>query len=212
MPVRQQPRRIARELALLGLSQVSGNPEKLTQQRLNDLVLAAIRTLTAEVREVLETAAAEAKRGSDRLLTSQTRAVDVNSAKAMVEEALELTQTAINRLGYVVDLPEVIHLANQQEVREYAIELIGTVKRRQAEIDQMLNNSLVDWQVNRLPQVDQQILEIAVAEILYLEVPDRIAINEAVEIAKRYSDEEGARFINGALRRVINKKIGKIEN
>ncbi|MCW6036661.1 transcription antitermination factor NusB [Spirulina subsalsa FACHB-351] len=212
MPVRQQPRRIARELALLGLSQVSGNPEKLTQQRLSDLVLAAIRTLTAEVREVLETAAAEATRGSDRLLTSETRAVDVKSAKAMVEEALELTQTAINRLGYVVDLPEVIHLANKQEVREYAIELIGTVKRRQAEIDQVLNDSLVDWQVNRLPQVDQQILEIAVAEILYLEVPERIAINEAVEIAKRYSDEEGARFINGALRRVINRKIGKIND
>ena len=202
MPPRKQPRRIARELALLSLSQLRSNPEKISAQTLNSLVLSAIRTLTAEIQDTLETAAAEVRRGSDRLLASETRATNVQSARAMVSEALELTQTAINRLGVAMDLPEFVQLANQQEVREYALELIGTVQRRQVEIAQILEEVLVNWQLNRLPQIDRDILSMAVAEIFFLDVPEKVAINEAVELAKNYSDEEGHRFINGVLRRV----------
>ncbi len=87
-----QPRRIARELTLLSLSQLPNTPERLDSQQLTNLVLAAVRTLTSEIQEALETAAAELRRGSDRLLTSETRASDVQSAKAMVSDAIELTQ------------------------------------------------------------------------------------------------------------------------
>ncbi|HAJ63282.1 MAG TPA: N utilization substance protein B, partial [Cyanobacteria bacterium UBA8543] len=69
-----QPRRIARELALLSLSQMPNAPERLDAQQLNNLVLASVRTLTGEIHEALETAAAELKRGSERLLSSETRA------------------------------------------------------------------------------------------------------------------------------------------
>ncbi|NEO49420.1 MAG: N utilization substance protein B, partial [Moorea sp. SIO4A3] len=77
-----QPRRIARELALLSISQMPNSPERLDTQQLNNLVLAAVRTLTGEIQEALETAAAELKRGSDRILESETRATDVRSARA----------------------------------------------------------------------------------------------------------------------------------
>jgi N utilization substance protein B len=204
MPPRKQPRRISRELALLSLSQMKGNPEKLQQQQLNDLVVAAIRTLAAEIHDVLETAAAEVRRGSDRLLASETRAIDVQSAKTMVKEAIELTQTAINHLGSAVELPEFVQLADRQEVRQYALDLIGTVRRRQTEIKELLEKALVDWQIERLSKIDQDILFLAVAEIWFFDLPEQVAINEAVELAKRYSDEEGHRFINGVLRRVSN--------
>ncbi|MEC4805297.1 MAG: transcription antitermination factor NusB [Jaaginema sp. PMC 1079.18] len=212
MPPRKQPRRIARELALLSLSQIkTEDSESLSQQKLNDLVLAAIRTLTTELQDALEAAAAEVRRGGDRLLTSETRANDVRSAKAMVQEALELTQTAINRLGDAVELPEFVQLANQHEVREYAIELIDTVSRRQIEIDDMINGTIVNWQLSRLPKIDQDILRIAVAEMWLLGLDTqftinvKFAINEAVELAKRYSEAEGYRLINGVLRRVSEK-------
>ena len=200
-----QPRRIARELALLSLSQMPNVPEKLDAQQLNNLVLAAVRTLRGEIQEVLETAAAELKRGSDRLLTSETRAIDVNSARAMVAEAIELTEAAINRLGTAVEIPEVVQLSNQQEVRTYTLELLKTISRRKEEIDDILTQALQDWQLNRLPRIDRDVLRIAVAEISFLGVPDRVAINEAVELAKRYSDDEGHRFINGVLRRVTDR-------
>jgi transcription antitermination protein NusB len=195
-------RRIARELALLSISQLPSKPERIEAQQLQDVVLAAIRTLTTEVRETLETASAELDRGSERLLSSQTRAADIQSSRAMVEEAMELAKNAINRIGISVELPEFVQLANQQEVRDYAIEVLTQVQKSRKEIDEILETSMVDWQVHRLVRIDQDILRIAIAEMWFLKIPTQVAINEAVELAKRYSGEDGHRFINGVLRRV----------
>lgn len=200
-----QPRRIARELALLSLSQLPQSPEKLETQQLSNLVLAAVRTMTTEVQDILVNAAAELQRGNDRLLNSQTRSADLDTARTMVEEAMELTQTAINRLGTAVELPEFINLANQSEVRSYALQIVSTVNVKRQQIDEQLTLALVDWQVSRLAQIDRDILRIAIAEILFLGIPERVAINEAVELAKRYSGEEGHRFVNGVLRRVTEQ-------
>lgn len=202
-----QPRRTARELALLSLSQLPNSPEKLETQQLSNLVLAAVRTLTTEVQDALSNAAAELQRADERLLTSETRAGDLSTARVMVEEAIQLTQTAINRVGTALELPELIHLSNQPdfEVRAYALQVVSTVSAKRTEIDENLTQALVDWQVSRLARIDRDILRIAVAEILFLGVPDRVAINEAVELAKRYSGDEGHRFINGVLRRVSEK-------
>ncbi|MCU0536755.1 MAG: transcription antitermination factor NusB [Hydrococcus sp. Prado102] len=202
MSSRLQPRRVARELALLSISQIKASPEKLEQQEINDLMLAAIRTLIGEVHETLETAAGEVTRGNEQLLKSETRATSPDSARAMVKESLELSQKAINRLAIATELPELIQLSSQYEVREYALELIGTVNRKSQEIDSQIEAALFDWQLSRLPKIDRDILRIAVAEMLFLDFADRVAINEAVELAKRYSDEDGFRFINGVLRRV----------
>ena len=200
-----QPRRIARELALLSLSQLPTDPKRLETQQLSSLMLAAIRTLTTEVQEALSNAAAELQRGSDRLLSSQTRAADLPTSRTMVQESIELTQKAINRLGMAMEMPEWIQLANQQEVRTYALEIVSKVKANSKQIDEQLSLALVDWQVTRLAQIDRDVLRIAVAEMVFLGVPDRVAINEAVELAKRYSEEDGHRFINGVLRRVTDQ-------
>jgi transcription antitermination protein NusB len=215
LPITYQPmqsRRIARELALLSLSQLPANPEKLSQQQLSDLILAAVRTLTAEVQDALEASAAELKRASDRLLSSETRTTDIQSARAMLKDAIELTQTAINRCGAAVELPEFVQISNQSDVRDYARQIIGTVNANRTEIDEILNKALVDWQLNRLARVDRDMLRIAVCEILFLGIPDRVAINEAVELSKRYSGEEGHRFINGVLRRVSDQIKGSMAN
>lgn len=201
------PRQIARELALLSLSQLPANPKKMTEQQLPKLVLAAVRTLTSEVQETLNSASAELQRSNDRVLSSETRASDINTARTMLKEAISFTQTAINQLGAAVEFPELIQLANQdREVAKYALEIVQTVSANQNAIDAVIGSALVDWQVMRLAQIDRDILRIAVAEMDFLNVPDRIAINEAVELAKRYSEEEGHRFINGVLRRVTEQK------
>jgi N utilization substance protein B len=200
-----QARRIARELALLSISQLPAKQERLEVQELQNVVVAAVRTLTSEAQDALETASAELQQSSARLLTSETRAADVESARAMVQESIALTQTAINRLGGAIDVPEFIQLANQQDVRHYTLEIIGKLKANRDEIDQLLSTALVDWQLSRLAWIDRDILRIAVTEIVFLGVPDRVAVNEAVELAKRYSGEDGHRFINGVLRRVMDQ-------
>lgn len=196
-----QPRRIARELALLSLSQLPNNQKKLAMQQLQDILVAAVRTLATEAHEILETAAAEIKRGSDRLVNSEIEATTLKSSRAMIYEAINHTETAINRLSFAIEVPELVQLSNQKEVRNYALEIISKVQENKPQIDENLNKSMVDWQLSRLPKIDQDILRMAVAEIYYLGTPEKVAINEAIEIAKRYSDEDSHRFINGVLRR-----------
>jgi N utilization substance protein B len=198
-----QARRIARELALLSLSQLPANPEKLNEKALQDVLLAAVRTLTTEARDTLETASAELQRSNAQILDSETRASNPEQAKGILQEAIALTQKAINRLGTALDLPEFIQLANQTEVRDYALTIVRRYYQEREEVNQQLDAALVDWQLSRLAAIDRYILQIATVEIAYLGVPDRVAINEAVELAKRYSEEDGHRFINGVLRRTV---------
>ncbi|WP_293155507.1 MULTISPECIES: transcription antitermination factor NusB [unclassified Microcoleus] len=201
----KKARETSRELALLGISQLPVNPELLEAKKLQDVLLAAIRTLTTEVQESLEAAASEVQRGSDKLLASEIRAADIQSARAMVREALELTQTAINRLGSAMEFPELIQLANQQDVRTYALQILTKVSANRVQIDELLSEALVDWQIDRLPRIDRDIMRIAIAEILYLGLAEQVSVSEAVQLAKRYSGDEGHRFINGVLRRVVDK-------
>ncbi len=201
----KKARETARELALLGISQLPANPELLEAKKLQDVLLAAIRTLTGEVQESLEAAASEVQRSSDKLLASEIRAADIQSARAMVREAVELTQTAINRLGSAMEFPELIQLANQQDVRTYALQILTKVSANRVQIDELLSEALVDWQIERLARIDRDIMRIAIAEILYLGLPEQVSVNEAVQLAKRYSGDEGHRFINGVLRRVVDK-------
>jgi N utilization substance protein B len=203
---------IARELALLSLSQLSKAQKKLAQEQprelrlaLEDMMLKAITTLREEAQESLETATAELQRSNDRLLNSQTRASDVQSARVMTQEAIELTQAAINRIGQALEMPELINNFNRPDVRSYALKLLTTIAQHQGEIDQLLTASMVDWSLDRLPKLDRDILRLAVGEMVYLGLEERIAINEAVEIAKRYSDDRGRKFINGVLRRVTEQ-------
>lgn len=205
-----QPRRFARELALLSIGQLSDKPSTIPAQDLETIVTAAVRSLASEVQDALEIASEEVQRGQDLLLESETRTTTAADAKQFVQKALEKTQTAINRLGNSLQIPEMVQLSNRKEVRGYAIELMTTTTKHRTEIDTELDTAMVSWQVKRLPKIDRDILRIAVAEMQYLGVPDRIAINEAIEIAKRYSDEDGFRFINGVLRRWVNRFLNPL--
>ncbi len=203
---------IARELALLTLPQLSKAQKKLAQEQprqlqltLEEMMLKAIATLREEAQEALESASAELQRSNDRLLNSQTRASDISGARVMTVEAISLVETAINRLGHALELPELINNFNRPDVRNYTLSLLGKTVECATGIDELLSKSMVDWQLGRLPKIDCDILRLAVAEIAYLGLEERIAINEAIELAKRYSDDQGRKFINGVLRRVTER-------
>ncbi|MDV3350789.1 transcription antitermination protein NusB [Leptolyngbyaceae cyanobacterium CCMR0082] len=203
-----QSRRIARELALLGMSQLTDDPKRSKQTSgpsVDTLLTEAIRTLTAEVKETLEAASAELVRGNRQLLDSETRSGDLRSAQETVKGAIEQVQTAINRLGAATELPEFVQLAGRKDIQDYSQRIITQLTQHRDDIDQQLDSAMVGWNLKRLARVDRDILRIALTEILYLAVDKRIAIDEAIEIAKRYSDEEGYRFINGVMRRVTDQ-------
>ncbi len=87
-------------------------------------------------------------------------------------------------------------------IEEFAISLIEAVLEHKVKIDERIQNHLINWTVNNIGNLDKSILRIAIAEMFYLDTPYQVAINEAVEIAKRYSAENSAKFINGILDKI----------
>ncbi|WP_203361794.1 transcription antitermination factor NusB [Bacillus sp. REN10] len=95
------------------------------------------------------------------------------------------------------------HVLEDAPVDEYLQNsVMGTISHLE-EIDQMVKVNLEKWSFDRLAKVDRNILRLAVYEMKYADdVPDKVAINEAVELAKHFSDERSSKFINGVLSRI----------
>ena len=201
------PRRTARILALLTISQIRGKINKPEEIDINKLLLDAIRTLTIEVKSNLETASDELNRSHNQLLKSETRTNNVTTARSMLKESISLTQKAINRMGEILEIPTFVQLSHEKSVREYTLKLIKTVHHNRSSIDEMIEEVMVDWNLSRLSQIDSNIIRLAVAEMNYLNLAHKVAIDEAIEIAKEYSDDDGYRFINGVLRKVSDKLL-----
>lgn len=95
---------------------------------------------------------------------------------------------------------------NPDQPARHALELMKGVTERLAAIDGMLQRFLTGWQMDRLSRVDRQILRLAAYEIVWRDdVPPKAAINEAIELAKRFGTEESGKFVNGVLGRVLDE-------
>ena len=95
------------------------------------------------------------------------------------------------------------------KVRDFTETLVrGTFANRE-NIDRMISSTVENWSIERLAAVDRAILRFATYELMHMpDVPPKVTINEALEIAKTYGTEESCRFINGVLDK-IREKIGK---
>ncbi len=104
------------------------------------------------------------------------------------------------------------NLSLGNEVVEYSKILVTSVMTHQEAIDTLLQKYSINWNIKRLSLVDLNILRIAVCEMIYLQVTDAVpaksVINEAIEIAKKYSSLEAPGFVNGILDQVLNKELG----
>ncbi|GBR76828.1 transcription antitermination factor NusB [Candidatus Termititenax persephonae] len=85
------------------------------------------------------------------------------------------------------------------ETVNFARELLTGVRAHLAEIDQHITAKSIGWSLERITAVDRAILRLAIYEIKFLQTPPSVAINEAVELAKRFSTAESAKFVNGIL-------------
>ncbi|HYZ90989.1 MAG TPA: transcription antitermination factor NusB [Actinomycetota bacterium] len=94
-------------------------------------------------------------------------------------------------------------LAERPAPDPYTDLLVGEVARRRGELDEIIGRHAVDWRVDRMSPVDRNVLRIAVAELLLAEVPAAAVIDEALEIAKRFSGEQAVAFVNGVLAAVL---------
>ena len=92
---------------------------------------------------------------------------------------------------------------------EFAKNLLNGVLEKLPVIDTILKEHLIDWDFDRLDKVDKQILRVGIYEINYTDTPYQIVINEAVKIAKNFSEDKSKSFINGILDRIAKEEIEK---
>jgi N utilization substance protein B len=91
------------------------------------------------------------------------------------------------------------------EGRKYADSLVAGVCENKSVIDQLISTASENWRMERMTPVDRNLLRIGVYELKFVDdVPRAVAIDEAVEIAKRFGTEDSSKFINGVLERVAN--------
>ena len=112
----------------------------------------------------------------------------------------ETLEMVYEQLGEGKDAPSV-------DDQAYIEDVLTGIAAHQQEIDERIAEFSVDWSLDRMAKVDFTILRLATYEILYREdVPGSVAINEAVELAGKYSDPTSGRFINGVLGSILRKK------
>lgn len=93
----------------------------------------------------------------------------------------------------------------------YAVELVKGIGEHRDELDGFLNRYSRHWRISRMAVIDRNLLRVAAYEILYRDdVPGSVAINEAVEIAKRFSSDDSASFINGILDAILEGVNNKV--
>jgi len=88
---------------------------------------------------------------------------------------------------------------------EFAKKLLKGILENIDKIDSIIKDHLIDWDFERLDKVDKQILRVGIYEILYTDTPYQIVIDEAVKIAKNFSEDKAKSFINGILDRVAKE-------
>ncbi|WP_270941900.1 transcription antitermination factor NusB [Romboutsia lituseburensis] len=129
-----------------------------------------------------------------------------------------------NNLEYIVNRYEELRLqySNNPELelgnldiedvvdKTYMIKACNLLKENNDKINELINKYAKNWTIERMPKVDLAILKLSICEILFMEeIPNKVSINEAVEIAKVYCDDKTPKFINGILGSVVNELSGK---
>lgn len=94
-----------------------------------------------------------------------------------------------------------------EEIKEYLKDILFGVSKNEEKINEMIKKNLKEnWTMERVSKINISILKIAIYEMIFSKIPYKVAINEAVEIAKKYSDEQGKSFVNGILASIVKEE------
>lgn len=124
------------------------------------------------------------------------------------EVALQiLFEDDVNPRATVEELTSFVHARlKSPEMEEFCLSLILGVRRNQGELDALLNDIAENWTVHRMAATDRNVLRLGAYELLYTETPYKVAINEAIELAKRFGNANSANFVNGILDKLKKKE------
>ncbi len=202
-----QLKSISRELALLLLGQIK--KKDINKLNIESLLSKAIESLTQHWREQLDSCAAQLEKANQELLDSELQgdAGLLIKSQNHLKTCLIDSENILNCLSESIELPRLLALVDQKEIRELALRRVDLVIEKQDEIDHKLDSVMEGWRLKRLPRIDRDILRLAWVDLIDFNTPMAVTCNEAVNLANRYSDEQGRRMINGVLRKLQSSAL-----
>ena len=202
-----QLKSISRELALLLLGQIK--KKDINKLNIESLLSKAIESLTQHWREQLDSCASQLEKANQELLDSEFQgdAGLLIKSRNHLKTCLIDSEHILNCLSESIELPRLLALVDQKEIRDLALRRVDLVIEKQDEIDNKLDSVMEGWRLKRLPRIDRDILRLAWVDLIDFSTPMAVTCNEAVDLANRYSDEQGRRMINGVLRKLQNSAL-----
>ena len=101
---------------------------------------------------------------------------------------------------------------DSKKLQAFASSLVEGVSRHRAELDRLLESTADHWSLERMAATDRNVMRLGAFEILMADTPDAVAINEAVELAKRFGSGQSAQFVNGILDRLLKQNRQQDQN
>ena len=212
-----QARRASRELALILFSQFDKKITEYSDKDYEDIVLKSIRVLSSNSTDELRTAVGSLIDIKDFIDTYEAddpsnleRPIGVANKPVALPTTADLSEKVnsvldvVEKAIFALEIAELAVLESQDEVQEYVTKIAKAFKDHYEEVDATIQKYSKGWDINRLVKMDKDILRIAIIELLYInEAPMKVVVDEALELAKKYSTDDSSAFINGILAKVI---------
>ncbi len=212
-----QARRAARELAFILFSQFDKKITNYSKEDLEDIILKSVRILTSNASDELKIAMGALIDMKNRLNDYEAEH-EINLNRPLeasnIPVPLPMTSDMTGRVDQMIDIAEKAMLAleiaefttldSKNEVKDYAIQIAEYFQKHHEEVDEIIKKYARNWDIDRLVKMDKDILRIAIVELLYIkDAPMKVVVDEALELAKKYSTDDSNSFINGILAKVI---------
>ncbi len=215
-------RRASRELVIIVLSQIKPN-KKNVKYNIDEILLNSVRTLISDSKEDLETTTTQLIDVKEYIQNQEiesdinkNRPIDAKNIAVPLQMSNEFAQKTDILLNVAeqcfkaLEAAEIAVLEANNDVKTYAKTVIQNIIDHCEDIDNDIEECSIGWEINRMVSIDLSILRMAVSELYYSEnVPVKVIIDEAVELAKKYSTDDSSSFINGVLGKIVELKKKK---
>jgi len=204
-------RSLSRELSLISLGLIKDKGDfKLNKFQIEEIFESALDSLINHCRDELDYCESELEKASQKILDSELQE-GVNTSFSNIRDDLKKSlikiETVMNTLSVTLDFPKLIVSSGHIDIREDVYQRISNIINNLLIIDSDIDHAMDGWRLTRLPRIDRDILRLAYVDINYLRTPVAVACDEAVNLANKYSDIQGRKFINGVLRRLQTAKL-----
>lgn len=95
-----------------------------------------------------------------------------------------------------------------EKTKQYILDVVNGIKQNEANIKKLISDNLkAEWQIERISKINIALLKLATYEIIYKQIPYKVAINEVIELAKKYGEDNSQSFINGILASIVKDNV-----